>query len=194
MSDVDNVRRDPPADWRDKLIAVLTADGITELPKVAKSKSFLVGFGKIFGWILVAGPLLGGEPDHRSTYFLLSDFQTCPLLCLRFLYGQGTCGSFDPRVDRNLLVRISAHEASRARAGASQVRESADPGPEACQAPPGVVSALVQLRQHQFVGTDMEIGCRSTSQCRRRNSIWCKCCGGMRRYWQSGGPANPRRR
>ena len=88
MSDVDNVRRDPPADWRDKLIAVLTADGITELPKVAKSKSFLVGFGKIFGWILVAGPLLGGEPDHRSTYFFLSDFQTCPFYAFDFYMGK----------------------------------------------------------------------------------------------------------
>jgi len=45
MSDVGNVRRDP-AEWRDKLIAVLSADGISELPKVAKWKRYLGGFGR----------------------------------------------------------------------------------------------------------------------------------------------------
>ena len=54
MSDVDNVRRDPPADWRDKLIAILSADGITELPKTSKWKRYLIGFGKTLGWIVVA--------------------------------------------------------------------------------------------------------------------------------------------
>ena len=54
MSDVDSARRDPPADWRERLVAVLSADGITELPKVARWKGYLVGFGKILGWILVA--------------------------------------------------------------------------------------------------------------------------------------------
>ncbi len=52
MSDVGNVRRDP-AEWRHKLIAILSADGISELPKVAKWKRYLGGFGRYLGWLLV---------------------------------------------------------------------------------------------------------------------------------------------
>jgi len=54
MSDVDSARRDPPADWRERLVAVLSADGITELPKASKTKRFLIGYGKVIGWVLVA--------------------------------------------------------------------------------------------------------------------------------------------
>ena len=55
MSDVDAGRGNVPADWRERLIAVLSADGVTQLPKVAKWKRFLIGCGKITGWILVYG-------------------------------------------------------------------------------------------------------------------------------------------
>jgi hypothetical protein len=54
MSDIASARRDPPADWRERLIAVLSADGISELPKVPKWRGYLIGFGKVFGWILIA--------------------------------------------------------------------------------------------------------------------------------------------
>lgn len=53
MSDVDTSGRDVPADWRDRLIAALSADGVTELPKLAKWKRYVYGFGKLFGWLLL---------------------------------------------------------------------------------------------------------------------------------------------
>ena len=41
-----------PADWRDRLIAILSGDGITELPKVPKWKLYLHICGKVVCWIL----------------------------------------------------------------------------------------------------------------------------------------------
>ncbi len=54
MTDIDSARRDPPTDWREKLIGVLTADGISELPKVPRWKRFFIVLGKAVGWVLVA--------------------------------------------------------------------------------------------------------------------------------------------
>src|ERR1019366_6335043 len=53
MIDPGGDRRDQTADRRDRLIAILSGDGITELPKVAKWKRYLIGFGKILGWSLL---------------------------------------------------------------------------------------------------------------------------------------------
>jgi hypothetical protein len=52
MIDPGGGRRDP-ADWRDRLIAILSGDGVTELPKIAKWKRYLGGFGRVFGWALL---------------------------------------------------------------------------------------------------------------------------------------------
>jgi hypothetical protein len=46
---------DQPADWRDKLIAILSRDGVSQVPDVSKSKRYLVGFGKVLGLVLTVG-------------------------------------------------------------------------------------------------------------------------------------------
>jgi hypothetical protein len=52
MSDPGVDRRDQPADWRDKLIAILSGDDVTELPRIPKWKRYLIGYGKLLGWLL----------------------------------------------------------------------------------------------------------------------------------------------
>ncbi len=52
MSDVDNARSAVPPDWREKLIAVLSADGITQPPHVPGWRRFVTLYGKSLGWIL----------------------------------------------------------------------------------------------------------------------------------------------
>jgi hypothetical protein len=42
---------DEPAEWRDKLIAILSRDGVSQVPNVSKAKRYLSGFGKILGWL-----------------------------------------------------------------------------------------------------------------------------------------------
>jgi hypothetical protein len=53
MDKLDHDQGGAPADWRDRLIAILSGDGITELPKVPKWKLYLTGYGKVIGWMLV---------------------------------------------------------------------------------------------------------------------------------------------
>ena len=50
MSDVDNARSAVPPDWREKLIAILSADGITQPPHVPGWRRFLMLYGKTVGW------------------------------------------------------------------------------------------------------------------------------------------------
>jgi len=53
MSDVDNARGTLPPDWREKLIAILSGDGITQPPKGLGWRRFLTLYGKSIGWILL---------------------------------------------------------------------------------------------------------------------------------------------
>lgn len=75
MSDNGNARRDPPADWRAKLIAVLSADGITQPRKVPTWRRVLTMYRKLFGWALLV-PLcivIGFAISSPLFYFLTED-------------------------------------------------------------------------------------------------------------------------
>ena len=52
MGEPEDPNSSVPTDWRARLIAILSGDGVTELPKVPKWKLYLRIFGKFVGWIL----------------------------------------------------------------------------------------------------------------------------------------------
>src|ERR1700730_17020460 len=48
-----------PVDWREKLLAVLTSEGVTQPAYVARWKLVLADVGKIAGWFLLAAGFIG---------------------------------------------------------------------------------------------------------------------------------------
>jgi hypothetical protein len=53
VTNLDAERREGAADWRERLIAILSGDGVAAVPAVAKWKRYLIGIGKLLGWVFL---------------------------------------------------------------------------------------------------------------------------------------------
>jgi hypothetical protein len=172
MTDINN-RRDPPADWREKLIAVLSAVGITELPKVSKWKRFAAFArenARMGSRCLFYQP---GDCFHRYLDCRLSDLGH---FSARWFHPshQSSRGHIGPSgADLRCMVRFSPHPPPPARGRANLLRAPADASAERREASPVLFLRSFNFDSNTRPSRPGRSGCRSVRlRCRHRSSIW----------------------